>query len=151
RFQTVWRELYSDSAFDILDRFPAPLFNVGLVRWPANPPHPFNIIDTNWLRARVALDHAVGDFGLHGKGDLRPLSDEDVFTIGLLDRARQNSATIISGSGAIESLYPLRAFEQKKWTAGRNYLPGQAALRVVTLLRPGAESRTLCEVVPYTP
>ena len=124
-----------------------PIFDVGQVSYPVQPPHGLLFFEQLW--AFIDL-HASGQWGNRGQIDYAPLSVEDEWLIDMLPTPRRNSASVLQGRGPIISEYDLpldvqdkyrKAFQSPEW---KNEI---GTLKVWTLLSPGA-SRTLVKLGP---
>jgi hypothetical protein len=77
----------------------SPLFEVGQVRIPSRWP------DIDWHH--LLSEHDSGVFGIYGKYDHTPLSDEELWTLAEGSVLNMNKAAIASQSGPIRSRYRL--------------------------------------------
>lgn len=97
----------------------SPLFPVGRVHYPAQ------WSGVEWRR--LLEQHDGGDFGVYGKSDGVPLSDEEEWALAEQEVRIQNKFAITTKSGPIRSRY---------------HLPSSRIVTVLTVLSPGG-ARTL--------
>jgi hypothetical protein len=80
----------------------SPLFDVGPVQIP------WHWHDLDWRQ--LLHRHDSGDFGIYGKYDDAPLSEEEVFTLSKQPVLTVNKATIAARSGPVRSRYHLSQY-----------------------------------------
>jgi hypothetical protein len=126
---------------------PDQIFDPGPTSYPINPPHGIVCVDQIW---KYLDQHAAGNWGNHGRMDFTPLTEEELWCIDMLDTNRRNAASVLTGSGPIQSEYTLPDELQSQYRTSLQIQPWRkesGVLKIWTLAR-GGQNKTIVKIGP---
>lgn len=139
RFQAAWPHVAAELGIMVEPAASTMMFATGVVEYPK----PVGA-ERGWTGGapwRECLRrHVHGDYGDHGQHNPTPLSDGEIWAIGLQPIGRQNDAAIAAGNGMVRSKYAIDVAG-----APRTRITPGHFLEVVTIL--GRENATYMHVV----